>query len=138
MFSCYFFSKKDNLNLNNNIFFITNKGRMSCFLGFLPDIFFYVIIKSSLLILTFFVFFFCASGFRVYLSTWAWLFKKQICRLIWTGGHAIMEQACHKTGQSLRYRTYSFALFCLFYSWTIQSGVLVCISLGKFFLLKFD
>ena len=30
---------------------------MSCFLGFLPDIFFYVIIKSSLLILTFFVFF---------------------------------------------------------------------------------
>lgn len=57
MFSCYFFSKKDNLNLNNNIFFITKKGRMSCFLDFLPDIFFYVIIKSSLLILTFFFFF---------------------------------------------------------------------------------
>ena len=57
------FFKKDNLNLNNNIFCITNKGRMSCFLGFLPDIFFYVIIKSSLLILTFFFFFFVPQVF---------------------------------------------------------------------------
>ena len=109
---------------------------MSCFLGFLPDIFFYVIIKSSLLILTFFVFFLFLrfSGVFVNMSLTFQKADMQADLDWWSRNHG--------TGMPQNWPVFEvlnvlFCTVCLFYSWTIQSGVLVCISLGKFFLRKF-